>query len=80
MDDDDLLDRIETLTREERGLRLAAGPAGLSAPEHERLAEVARELEVLYDLRDRRRATAAAGGDPSQVGPRDADTVEGYLQ
>ena len=80
MDDDALLDRIDELTHDEQELRLAGGPDGLDDTARARLDQLEREIAVLYDLRDRRRAARRAGRDPDEEQPRDPETVARYLQ
>ena len=45
-----------------------------------KLREVEVQLDVCWDLLRQRRALRAAGADPDQAQPRDADTVEHYRQ
>jgi len=46
----------------------------------ERLREVEVELDVCWDLLRQRRALRRSGADADEAEPRDADTVERYLQ
>ncbi len=84
MDDQSILSRIEALVAEEHELQAdererAAGDAALEG-DRGRLGEVSVELDRCWDLLRRRRALREAGADPDAAEPRDAGTVEGYLQ
>ncbi len=85
MNGEELERRIDALERERAALRTDegahaghAGDAELGA-DRRRLAEIQVELDQLWDLQRRRRATASAGGDPDALELRDAGTVEHYL-
>ncbi len=85
MHDEELERRIEALEEERGRLRADEGThaghsedAGLGA-DRRRLAEIQVELDQLWDLLRRRRATARIGGDPDAERLRDAATVENYL-
>jgi hypothetical protein len=81
MGDEVVLDTIEGLVaEEERLLHTGEEQGGLGPAEHRRLEEVRVELDRCWDLLRQRRARAEAGLDPNETSPRDADTVEGYLQ
>jgi hypothetical protein len=74
-------DYIEALVKEEHDLLDRGGSErGLDAAGHERLAAIHVELDRFWDLLRQRRARRAAGQDPEGASPRDADTVEHYLQ
>lgn len=84
MSDESTLARIEALVAEEHAL-LQREQHDASAPDaleqdRERLDQVAVELDQCWDLLRRRRALRNAGADPDSAGPRDAGTVERYLQ
>ena len=81
MRDEAVLNQIEGLVAEEERL-LAVGEdhGGLDPEEHRRLEVVRVELDRCWDLLRQRRARAEAGLDPDGSSPRDAGTVEGYLQ
>ncbi len=84
MSDELIHDRIEVLVAEEKALeakeaRDVADDAALSA-DRERLEQVRVELDRAWDLLRQRRGLREAGQDPGDAGPRDAGTVEGYLQ
>jgi predicted nuclease with TOPRIM domain len=81
MADEDVSDRIEALVREEHELLDRGGTEhGLYAAGHARLQEIKVELDRYWDLLRQRRARRRAGQDPEGASPRDADTVEHYLQ
>ena len=84
MSDELITDRIEALVAEEKRLEAQeshdAGDESALAADRERLAQVRVELDRVYDLLRQRRALREAGEDPGEAQPRDAGTVENYLQ
>jgi predicted nuclease with TOPRIM domain len=81
MADEEVSDRIEALVREEHELLDRGGSErGLDEAGHARLQEIKVELDRYWDLLRQRRARRRAGQDPDGASPRDADTVEHYLQ
>jgi hypothetical protein len=81
MADEQISDHIEALVKEEHELLERGGTeGGLDADGHRRLAEIKVELDRYWDLLRQRRARRRAGQDPEGASPRDADTVEHYLQ
>jgi hypothetical protein len=81
MADEKISDRIESLVKEEHELLDRGGTEG--GPDdagHKRLEEIKVELDRYWDLLRQRRARRRAGQDPEGASPRDADTVEHYLQ
>jgi hypothetical protein len=81
MADEQISDRIEALVKEEHELLDRGGlEQGLDEASHARLAEIKVELDRYWDLLRQRRARRRAGQDPEGASPRDADTVEHYLQ
>jgi predicted nuclease with TOPRIM domain len=81
MADEQISDRIESLVKEEHELLDRGGQEqGLDAAGHARLQEIKVELDRYWDLLRQRRARRRAGEDPDGASPRDADTVEHYLQ
>jgi uncharacterized protein DUF2630 len=81
MADENISDHIEALVKEEHELLDRGGQKrGLDAADHARLAQIKVELDRYWDLLRQRRARRAAGQDPDGASPRDADTVEHYLQ
>lgn len=85
MHDGEIERRIEALEEERTRLRADEGAHAGHAEDAElgvdrrRLAEIQVELDQLWDLLRRRRATARTGGDPDAEQLRDAATVENYL-
>jgi hypothetical protein len=81
MGDEDVSDHIEALVKEEHELLDRGGSErGLDDAGHARLEAIRVELDRYWDLLRQRRARRAAGRDPEGASPRDADTVEHYLQ
>ena len=74
MDDRDLIERITQLVAKEQQLQrtLDHDPA--------QLQEVEVTLDQLWDLLRRRRSQEEFGRDATEEEPRDAGTVEGYIQ
>ena len=80
MNDQSILQHIESLVEEEHRL-LEHGDAGkLSAQDLLRLEEVQVQLDRYYDLLRQRRARRDAGQDPNTARIRSSDTVEHYQQ
>jgi hypothetical protein len=79
MEDQKVIDRINTLARDEHELweREARGQA--SEADRRRLKELEGTLDQCWDLLHQRRARRAAGQDPDQARVRDQGTVEGYV-
>jgi Protein of unknown function (DUF2630) len=81
MADEDISNHIEALVKEEHELLDRGGSEhGLDDAGHRRLEEIRVELDRYWDLLRQRRARRRAGQDPEGASPRDADTVEHYLQ
>jgi hypothetical protein len=81
MDDIDIFDRINSLSREEEQLYAQAGDgSGLTGEGRERLNTINVELDRAYDLLHQRQAKRNAGEDPSEAEPRPAEVVEHYQQ
>ena len=84
MDDQSLLGRIDALIDEEHALlsgeEADAVDSDALTGDRERLQRVSLELDKCWDLLRQRRARRDAGQDPDEARPRDADTVERYLQ
>ena len=84
MSDELIHDRIETLVAEEKALeareRADAGDDAALTADRERLEAVRVELDRAWDLLRQRRGLREAGQDPGDAAPRDAGTVEGYIQ
>ena len=79
MDDQNVLDRINELAREEHNLYEQEAKDGVSAEEKARLDRLAVTLDQCWDLLRQRRARRSAGLDPDDAEVRDAKTVEGYV-
>jgi hypothetical protein len=79
MDDQEVIANIGALAEEEHELFAKESRGEASTRERARLKEIEIQLDQLYDLLRQRRARRAAGLDPDQAVPRDADTVEGYV-
>ncbi len=79
MDDQEVIAKIGALAEEEHELFAKESRGEASTRERARLKEIEIQLDQLYDLLRQRRARRAAGLDPDQAVPRDADTVEGYV-
>ncbi len=84
MDDESILNRIESLVEEEHALisreRADASQSGALESDRDRLERVSVELDRCWDLLRQRRARRNAGQDPDEAQVRDADTVERYWQ
>lgn len=80
MDDQEILDRIQSLADAEHELLNRHGAGGLSDEEHRRLSRLEERLDQAWDLLRRRRTARRNGLDPEEVAPRDLGTVEDYLQ
>jgi hypothetical protein len=84
MSDESIAGRIERLVAEEHELRSREQVDGASserlADDQAKLQAVELELDQCWDLLRRRRALRDAGADPDAAAPRDAETVERYLQ
>jgi predicted nuclease with TOPRIM domain len=81
MADEEISNHIEALVKEEHELLDRGGSEhGLDEAGHKRLEAIRVELDRYWDLLRQRRARRRAGVDPEGASPRDADTVEHYLQ
>jgi hypothetical protein len=80
MDDQTVQDRIETLIEEEQRLLRSGEGHGLGDDDRAQLETLKVELDRCWDLLRQRRAREEFGLDPDEAKPRDADTVERYLQ
>ena len=80
MDDNTILERINTRIGEEHELLGHEADRG-PAPEHrQRLTEIQETLDQCWDLLRQRRALREYGLDPGTAGTRSKDTVERYQQ
>lgn len=80
MDDQQVLDRIDQLVKEEERLLHRHEGEGLDDDEHARLQELQLQLDKAYDYLRQRRALRRAGDDPDDASMRDGGTVESYEQ
>ena len=68
VEDREILDCIHALVAQERRLRDQRETGELSEGlEHDRLAEIGKNLDQMWDLLRRRRALRAAGLDPQPI-------------
>ena len=84
MSDELINSRIEDLVAEEKALEAKetqdAADEGALAADRGRLEAVRIELDRAWELLRQRRALRENDVDPGEAAPRDAGTVEGYLQ
>lgn len=83
MDDQDLLQRIQALVKEEHDLRDGSQSTGTGADPDEvraRLRKVEESLDQCWDLLRQRRAKMDSGEDPDEATPRPVKQVESYPQ
>lgn len=79
MDNQDILERIQSLVEEEHRLRDTSDPEGTD-DNRARLAQVEAQLDQCWDLLRQRRAKRDAGDNPDEAEPRPVSEVEGYRQ
>jgi hypothetical protein len=79
MGDQELIDRINSLAREEHELFQKESHGEAGDTERARLKELEVTLDQCWDLLHQRRALRNAGDDPDRAEVRDEKTVEGYL-
>lgn len=80
MDNQDLLERIQSLVEEEHRLRDAAGSDDDAGDNTARLAQLEAQLDQCWDLLRQRRAKRDAGENPDDASARPVSEVEGYRQ
>jgi hypothetical protein len=78
MEDQNVIDRINELAREEHELFEKESHGAVTPGERERLKWLEVSLDQCWDLLHQRRARRNAGLDPDEARVRDASTVEGY--
>jgi hypothetical protein len=78
MDDEQVLNRIDELVKEEEQLLHAHEADGLSSEDHARMEEVKVQLDKAWDYLRQRRALRQYGDDPDDASERDGGTVESY--
>ncbi|MEE1751349.1 DUF2630 family protein [Streptomyces sp. SP18CS02] len=76
MENEQILDHIGALVREERALRDRTG--GLTGDERVRLQALEVQLDQCWDLLRQRRAKSEFGEDPGSAAVRPPGEVEGY--
>jgi hypothetical protein len=78
MDDQQVMDRIDELVREEEDLLHRHQGEGLSSEDHARMEELKVQLDKMWDYLRQRRSLREAGEDPDDASVRDGGTVEDY--
>lgn len=80
MDEQQILDQVNSLVGEEHQLRQRRQAGELdSGEEQARLQQLEQALDQCWDLLRQRRALRETGGDPQEAEVRPAGQVEGYL-
>jgi len=79
MEDQELIDRINTLANEEHELFSRESQSGVTPEERERMRLIEVTLDQCWDLLHQRRARRNAGMNPDDASVRDPSVVEGYL-
>ncbi|MCF3138568.1 DUF2630 family protein [Paenarthrobacter sp. AR 02] len=79
MDNQDLLERIQSLVEEEHRLRDSSNSED-DTDNRARLAQLEAQLDQCWDLLRQRRAKKNAGENPDDAEPRPVNEVEGYRQ
>jgi hypothetical protein len=78
MDDDQVLERIDQLVKEEEDLLHRHEGEGLSSEDHARMEELKVQLDKTWDYLRQRRSLREAGDNPDDASVRDGGTVEDY--
>lgn len=78
MNDDAVLNSINSLMGEEHALLRKAEAGGLDEADTQRLHALKVQLDQCWDLLRQRRAKRDFGMNPDDAEVRDASTVEGY--
>lgn len=78
-EDDQVIERINVLAREEHELFQKESQGHASDADRDRLKKLEVTLDQCWDLLHQRRARRSAGLDPDEAHVRDQDTVERYL-
>lgn len=79
MDDQDIIQRINSLAAEEHELFQREAGDTSTYSERERLKQIEVTLDQCWDLLHQRRARRNAGMNPDEAALRPPDMVEGYL-
>ena len=80
MDDQQVLERIDQLVKEEEALLHRHEGEGLDDDEHARLDELRVQLDKAYDYLRQGGSLREAGENPDDASVRDGGTVEDYEQ
>jgi Protein of unknown function (DUF2630) len=78
MDDQQILNRIDELVKEEEELLHRHESEGLDSEEEARMEELKVQLDKTWDYLRQRRALRQYGEDPETASMRDGGTVEDY--
>jgi len=78
MDDQQALNRIDQLVREEEELLHRHESDGLDSEEEARMEELKVQLDKAWDYLRQRRALRQYGENPDEASERDGGTVEDY--
>ncbi|HSS34596.1 MAG TPA: DUF2630 family protein [Solirubrobacterales bacterium] len=78
MDDEQVLERIDQLVKEEEDLLHRHEGDGLSSEDHARMEELKVQLDKTWDYLRQRRSLREAGDNPDDASVRDGGTVEDY--
>ncbi len=78
MDDQQVLNRIDQLVKEEEELLHRHESEGLGSEEEARMEELKVQLDKAWDYLRQRRALRQYGEDPDGASMRDGGTVEDY--
>lgn len=78
MNDDQVLERIDQLVKEEEELLHRHEGEGLSSEDHARMEELKVQLDKTWDYLRQRRSLREAGDNPDDASVRDGGTVEDY--
>lgn len=80
MNDNEVLQRIDELVKEEHDLFKRSEQGKLEDDQHERLRALQVNLDQCWDLLRQRRARREFGENPDDARVRDPNVVEGYKQ
>ncbi len=80
MDDQEIMQRIQSLVDEEHKLLQLEEEGKLHGDQHARARELEVSLDQYWDLLRQRRARRHAGQNPDEVTLRDEQTVEHFQQ
>lgn len=79
MEDQEVIERINDLAREEHDLFQKESRGEVTDAERDRLRSLEVSLDQCWDLLHQRRALRSAGQNPDEAKVRDEKTVEGYV-